>query len=71
MEVIAHPSCFDEKVFGEGIHQVRPILLRTWLVFADTGRVTGRVTSRNSWVFLGEIPDAVDFETEKPLAGQG
>ena len=66
MEVIAHPSCFDEKVFGEesigapysaadmaGICRYRPCDRP-----ADISE---------HLVFLGEIPDTVDFETRKAI----
>ena len=66
MEVIAHPSCFDEKVFGEesigapysaadmaGICRYRPC--------------GGPCNISERLVFLGEIPDAVDFETRKAI----
>ena len=66
MEVIAHPSCFDEKVFGEesigapysaadmaGICRYRPC--------------GGPCNISERLVFLGEIPDAVDFETRNAI----
>lgn len=66
LEVIAHPSCFDEKVFGEesigapysaadmaGICRYRPC--------------GGPCNISERLVFLGEIPDAVDFETRKAI----
>ena len=67
MEIIAHPSCFDEKVFGEESIGA-PYSAAD---MAGTGRVTGRVTSRNGWYFWERYRMQWTLKREKPLAGQG
>ena len=66
MEVVAHPACFDEKVFG-GESIGAPYSAADMAAICRYRPCDRPFAISDRLVFLGEIPDTVDFEKRRAI----